>query len=124
MRQPGPGRASSRCGPAFHRHLRHPLLYQARPAFLPYSGQRSRFDSRLPNCAMSQVYWALDRGRLSYGEKLLVLGAGGLGLHAMAIAKARGARVIAIDGVELRLAHAKAFGAAEVIDIRQYPDAK
>ncbi|HKD65599.1 MAG TPA: zinc-binding dehydrogenase [Candidatus Binataceae bacterium] len=76
------------------------------------------------NCAMSQVYWALDRGRLSYGEKLLVLGAGGLGLHAMAIAKARGARVIAIDGVDLRLAQARRFGADEVIDLRQYPDLK
>ena len=72
------------------------------------------------NCAMSQVYWALDRGRLAYGEKLLVLGAGGLGLHAMAIAKARGARVIAIDGVDLRLAQAKRFGADEVIDLRKY----
>jgi D-arabinose 1-dehydrogenase-like Zn-dependent alcohol dehydrogenase len=76
------------------------------------------------NCAMSQVYWALDRGRLSYGEKLLVLGAGGLGLHAMAIAKARGARVIAIDGVELRLSQAKRFGADEVIDLRKFPDFK
>ncbi len=76
------------------------------------------------NCAMSQVYWALDRGRLAYGEKLLVLGAGGLGLHAMAIAKARGAKVVAIDGVDLRLAQAKRFGADEVIDLRQYADFK
>ena len=76
------------------------------------------------NCAMSQVYWALDRGRLAYGENLLVLGAGGLGLHAMAIAKARGARVIAIDGVDLRLAQARRFGADEVIDLRQYQDLK
>jgi len=76
------------------------------------------------NCAMSQVYWALDRGRLSFGEKLLVVGAGGLGLHAMAIAKARGAKVIAIDGVDLRLTQAKRFGADEVVDLRKYPDLK
>ncbi len=31
------------------------------------------------NCAMSQVFWSLDRGRLHYGETLVVLGAGGLG---------------------------------------------
>jgi len=74
------------------------------------------------NCAMSQVYWSLDRGRLNYGETLLVLGAGGLGLHAMAIAKARGATVVAIDGVDLRLRQAKAFGADEVIDMREYPE--
>ena len=76
------------------------------------------------NCAMSQVFWSLDRGRLKYGENLLVQGAGGLGLHAMAIAKARGAQVIAMDGVDLRLAQARRFGADEVIDIRQYPDTK
>jgi D-arabinose 1-dehydrogenase-like Zn-dependent alcohol dehydrogenase len=76
------------------------------------------------NCAMSQVYWGLDRGRLGYDDTLVVQGAGGLGLHAMAIAKARGARVIAIDAVDVRLAHATAFGADAVIDIRQYPDAR
>jgi D-arabinose 1-dehydrogenase-like Zn-dependent alcohol dehydrogenase len=74
------------------------------------------------NCAMSQVYWALDRGRLAYGETLLVIGAGGLGLHAMAIAKARGARVIAVDGVDLRLSQAKRFGADELVDLRKFPE--
>lgn len=74
------------------------------------------------NCAMSQVFWSLDRARLAYGETVLVLGAGGLGLHAMAIAKARGARVIAIDGVDLRLGQARRFGADETIDMRKYQE--
>ncbi len=74
------------------------------------------------NCAMSQVYWGLDRARLGYGENLVVIGAGGLGLHAMAIAKARGARVIAIDGFDRRLEEAKGFGADETIDLRKYTD--
>jgi D-arabinose 1-dehydrogenase-like Zn-dependent alcohol dehydrogenase len=74
------------------------------------------------NCAMSQVFWSLDRARLAYGETVLVLGAGGLGLHAMAIAKARGARVVAIDAVDLRLSQARRFGADETIDMRKYAD--
>jgi D-arabinose 1-dehydrogenase-like Zn-dependent alcohol dehydrogenase len=74
------------------------------------------------NCAMSQVFWSLDRARLQYGETLLVLGAGGLGLHAMAIAKARGARVIAIDGVATRLKEARRFGADETVDVREHAD--
>ena len=74
------------------------------------------------NCTMSQVFWSLDRGRLAYGETLLVLGAGGLGLHAMAIAKARGARVVAVDAIASRLNQAKRFGADETIDLREYPD--
>lgn len=74
------------------------------------------------NCAMSQVFWSLDRGRLAYGDKLVVLGAGGLGLHAMAIAKERGAHVIAIDAVAQRLEQAKSFGADEVVDMRRFPE--
>jgi D-arabinose 1-dehydrogenase-like Zn-dependent alcohol dehydrogenase len=74
------------------------------------------------NCAMSQVFWGLDRARLNYGESIVVLGAGGLGLHAMAIAKARGARVVAIDAVDQRLTEARKFGADETIDMRQHPD--
>ncbi len=70
------------------------------------------------NCALSEVFYGLDRVNLQYGENLVVQGAGGLGLHAMAIAKARGARVIAIDGADLRLQRAKQFGADEVIDLR------
>jgi threonine dehydrogenase-like Zn-dependent dehydrogenase len=74
------------------------------------------------NCAMSQVFWSLDRGRVVYGDNLVVLGAGGLGLHAMAIAKERGARVIAIDGVDQRLEEARRFGADEVVDLRRFPE--
>jgi D-arabinose 1-dehydrogenase-like Zn-dependent alcohol dehydrogenase len=74
------------------------------------------------NCAMSQVYWSLDRGRVAYGESLVVLGAGGLGLHAMAIAKARGARVIAVDAVASRLEEARKFGADATISMKEYPE--
>jgi D-arabinose 1-dehydrogenase-like Zn-dependent alcohol dehydrogenase len=74
------------------------------------------------NCAMSQVYWSIDRGRVAYGDTLVVLGAGGLGLHAMAIAKARGARVIAVDAVAHRLEEAKRFGADATVSMRDYPE--
>jgi len=74
------------------------------------------------NCAMSQVFWSLDRACLGYGETLLILGAGGLGLHAAALAKARGAKVITIDQVKDRLAEARGFGADETLDMAQYPE--
>jgi D-arabinose 1-dehydrogenase-like Zn-dependent alcohol dehydrogenase len=76
------------------------------------------------NCAMSIVYWVLDKGGLGYGETLLVMGAGGLGLQATAIAKARGARVIVMDGVGRRLEQARQFGADQIIDMREYPDVR
>ncbi len=63
--------------------------------------------------AQGTVYHALvDRGRLQAGETLLVLGAtGGVGIHALGLAKALGARVIAAAGSDEKLALAEQFGA-------------
>jgi threonine dehydrogenase-like Zn-dependent dehydrogenase len=73
------------------------------------------------NCALSQVYFGLDRIQLSYAETLVIQGAGGLGLMGIALARARGARVIIIDGVPLRLVQAREFGADHIIDMNDYP---
>ena len=59
------------------------------------------------------------RGDLQSGETLLVLGAaGGVGLTAVEIGKARGARVIAAAGGAHKLAVARSRGADELIDYR------
>ena len=58
-----------------------------------------------------------DRGRLQAGETLLVLGAaGGVGLAAVEIGKAMGARVIAAASSEDKLALCKERGADEAIN--------
>lgn len=72
------------------------------------------------NCALSQVTYGLQRAGMRYGDTVVVQGAGGLGMNAIAVAKEMGANaVIAIDGVPSRLELAKRFGADEVIDITQ-----
>jgi NADPH2:quinone reductase len=60
-------------------------------------------------------YYALkDRGRLQAGETLLVLGAaGGVGLAAVELGVAMGARVVAAASSEEKVALAKARGASE-----------
>jgi NADPH2:quinone reductase len=59
------------------------------------------------------------RGHLKPGETLLVLGAaGGVGLTAVEIGKALGARVIAAAGGAEKLAVAREHGADELIDYR------
>ncbi|MFM2043586.1 MAG: hypothetical protein RLY86_2162 [Pseudomonadota bacterium] len=61
----------------------------------------------------------VDRGRLQAGETLLVLGAGGgVGLTAVEIGKALGARVIAAAGSAEKLDAARAHGADDLIDYR------
>jgi NADPH2:quinone reductase len=63
-------------------------------------------------------YHALkDRAQLKAGETLLVLGAsGGVGLAAVQLGKAMGARVIAAASSDAKLAVCKAEGADELID--------
>ena len=63
-------------------------------------------------------YHALkDRGQLAQGETLLVLGAGGgVGLAAVELGKAMGARVIAAASTEAKLAACREHGADETID--------
>ncbi len=72
------------------------------------------------NCALSQVIYGLERVGFSFGETIAIQGAGGLGIYATAVAKDMGAeKVIVIDGIDERLELAKAFGADELIDIRE-----
>lgn len=76
------------------------------------------------NCALSQVYFGLEQGKVQPGETILIQGAGGLGLNAIAVAKEKKLRVIVVDGVESRLQQARAFGADEIILLNDYPTLK
>ncbi len=62
------------------------------------------------------IHALLDRGRLKAGQSLLVLGAaGGVGLAAIELGKAYGARVVAAVSSEEKAAAARAAGADETI---------
>lgn len=72
------------------------------------------------NCALSQVYFGLDKANVTYGQYVLIQGAGGLGLNAAAVAKEKGATVIVIDSVDSRLALAKQFGADHTLNFNDF----
>lgn len=72
------------------------------------------------NCALSQVMFGLDETGIEYGDTVVVQGAGGLGLNAVAVANERGARTIVVEGVDGRIERAREFGVDEVIDFREY----
>jgi D-arabinose 1-dehydrogenase-like Zn-dependent alcohol dehydrogenase len=75
------------------------------------------------NCAMAQVTCGLDLAGLGMGESVVIQGAGGLGLYAIAVARERGAGcIIVVDGVPERLEVAALFGADELIDLRELPE--
>ena len=70
------------------------------------------------NCAVSQVVYAIRKSGMRMGDSVVVQGAGGLGLNAIAAAKEAGAgQVIAIDGLANRLSLAVQCGADETINI-------
>jgi threonine dehydrogenase-like Zn-dependent dehydrogenase len=72
------------------------------------------------NCALSQILFGVDKVDVSEGDTVVVQGAGGLGLNAIAVAKERGAEVIVVEGVDGRLQRAEAFGADHLVDFREY----
>jgi threonine dehydrogenase-like Zn-dependent dehydrogenase len=76
------------------------------------------------NCAMAQVTCGWDLANVRVGETVVIQGAGGLGLYAIAVARERGAgRIIVVDGVRERLEVAAMFGADEFVDLQDLPSA-
>ena len=73
------------------------------------------------NCALSQVLYGLEAIGVMSGHNVVIQGAGGLGLNAIAVAKDKGAVVVVVDGVPARLELAKAFGADHVVDMGAHP---
>lgn len=68
-------------------------------------------------CAMGTAYHAItNRARVKPGEDVLITGAsGGVGIHAVQIARLVGARVIGVTTSSDKVEHLKANGADEVI---------
>jgi threonine dehydrogenase-like Zn-dependent dehydrogenase len=77
------------------------------------------------NCALSQVIYGLREAGLRFGDSVVIQGAGGLGIHAVAVAREMGASpVIVLDQVEARLALARAFGADQTVSLQEIPETK
>ena len=99
-----------------HGGLSEKVLVDARMT-LPLPPERSFEEgSGLILTYATSIHALLDRGRLKEGETLLVLGAaGGVGLAAVELGKAYGARVVAAVSSEEKAEAARAAGADEVL---------
>ncbi|MGA5202404.1 zinc-dependent alcohol dehydrogenase family protein [Streptomyces variegatus] len=74
-------------------------------------------------CRFATAYRAVvQQGRVAAGESVAVHGCGGVGLSAVMIAAASGARVVAVDVSERALELARKFGAAQCLDATSVPD--
>ncbi|MFJ9726908.1 zinc-dependent alcohol dehydrogenase family protein [Streptomyces sp. NPDC101209] len=74
-------------------------------------------------CRFATAFRAVvQQGRVAAGEWVAVHGCGGVGLSAVMIAAASGARVVAVDVSPAALELARTFGAAHVVDASGTPD--
>jgi 2-desacetyl-2-hydroxyethyl bacteriochlorophyllide A dehydrogenase len=80
-------------------------------ADLPFEAAAVAMDA-----VLSPWHALISRGRLQAGEKVLVVGAGGLGLHAIQVARALGGVVAVVDPDESHRARALDLGAELVVD--------
>ena len=92
--------------------------YMAVPAntLVPLPEELSFSAGAAISCGTGTAYGALRRMNVSGHDTIAIFGQGPVGLSATQLAAAMGARVIALDISPERLARARAFGAAEVVD--------
>ena len=68
-------------------------------------------------CAVSTTYHALKRGRIRAGDTVVVYGVGGLGAHAIPLAKIfQAEKVVAVDISDEKLNLAKRLGVDEIVN--------
>jgi len=94
--------------------------YMAVPAntLVPLPEELSFAAGAAISCGTGTAYGALRRMNVSGNDTIAIFGQGPVGLSATQLASAMGARVIALDISPERLARARLFGAAEIIDPR------
>jgi D-arabinose 1-dehydrogenase-like Zn-dependent alcohol dehydrogenase len=77
------------------------------------------------NCALSQVLYGLRKAGLRFGHSVVIQGAGGLGINAVAVARDMGAgTIIVFDRLADRLELARAFGADHALGLDDLPTAE
>lgn len=77
------------------------------------------------NCALAQVLFGLQRAKITFGDTVVIQGAGGLGIYTTSVASDSGAsQVIVIDGQEDRLDMARQCGATSTISLNEFKTAE
>lgn len=73
----------------------------------------------IPDALASAYHALVQKGRVRVGETVVVVGLGGLGIHALQLAQIMGARVIATDIAPAKLLAAQDFGPEAMINSRE-----
>ncbi|WP_224386635.1 alcohol dehydrogenase catalytic domain-containing protein [Pseudonocardia sp. ICBG1293] len=99
-------------------------LHHADANLVPVPDAVDAAGAALLGCRVATAHRALvGRGGLAAGERVLVLGAGGVGLAAVLIASALGAEAVVADPSSAARSRAVELGASAVVDTADGPDA-
>ena len=103
--------------------LAEQVAHPASGAFPVPDGVSPEIAAAIPINYCTTLYALHDRAHLEAGETVLITGAaGGTGTAAIQLAKAAGARTIAVAGGETKVDLVRRLGADVVIDHRETPD--
>lgn len=103
--------------------LAEQVTHPAAGVFLVPDGVSAQTAAAIPINYCTTYYALHDRAKLEAGETVLITGAaGGTGTAAIQLAKAAGARTIAIAGGATKVALLREIGADVVIDHQETPD--
>jgi D-arabinose 1-dehydrogenase-like Zn-dependent alcohol dehydrogenase len=98
-------------------YARYGVLHHADHNYTPLPEKVDFIEASSMGCRyVTAFHGILDQGRVKADETVVVYGCGGVGLSAIQIASALGARVIAVDLDDRKLELAKKVGAADIIN--------
>ena len=98
-------------------YARYGVLHHADQNYTPLPEKVDFVEAASMGCRyVTAFHGILDQGQVKADESVVVYGCGGVGLSAVQIANALGARVIAVDLDDRKLELAKQAGAADVIN--------
>jgi D-arabinose 1-dehydrogenase-like Zn-dependent alcohol dehydrogenase len=101
-------------------YARHGLLNHADVNYIPLPDNIDFVEASSMGCRyVTAFHGVLDQGQVRADESIVIYGCGGVGLSAIQIAAALGARVIAVDLDERKLDLAKKAGATDVVNGRK-----
>ena len=101
-------------------YARYGILNHADVNYVPLPDEIDFVEASSMGCRyVTAFHGVFDQGHVRADESIVVYGCGGVGLAAVQIAAAAGARVIAVDLDERKLELAKKLGAADVVNGRK-----
>ncbi|MDR1316718.1 MAG: alcohol dehydrogenase catalytic domain-containing protein [Spirochaetales bacterium] len=77
-------------------------------------------DACIIPCAMLSVYHGINRANIRPGDRVVMLGVGGLGIHGVQFLALRGIHVTAVDLKKDKLDYAAKLGATEALDFEAF----